>query len=312
MTAAPPDDEIERKWIVAEAQARLFDEPRAPVRIARFELRDRLGRGGVGVVYSAFDPELDREVAIKLLRADRSAGDDRERLMREARAMARLTHPNVVPVYEVGEDQGRVFLAMERVAGHTARAWIAATGPTWREIVRIYVQAGRGLAAAHGAKLVHRDFKPDNVLVGADGRARVTDFGIADTVDAIHYGGTPAYMAPEQRALQPIGAAADQYAFAVSLFEALYGKRPEMPLVAPQRTSVPRRIFTALERALSADPAARWTSLTALLDTIEHPPRRRALRIIGWTLLALVLTAALIGALLQMWMFRDWMSAARS
>jgi eukaryotic-like serine/threonine-protein kinase len=310
MTAAPPDDEIERKWVVAEARARLFDEPRAPIRIARFELRERLGRGGVGVVFAAFDPELDREVALKLLRSDRSLGNDRERLMREARAMARLAHPNVVPVYEVGEDQGRVFLAMERVAGHTARDWLASARPSWRDIVRVYVQAGRGLVAAHAAKLVHRDFKPDNVLVGADGRARVTDFGIADATDAGSYGGTPAYMAPEQRALAPIGPAADQYAFAVSLYEALYGKRPTTPL-EPPTGNVPRRIFVALQRALAEDPTARWPSLTELLDAIEHPPRRRTLRIIGWTLIALVLAVALIGALLQMWMFRDWMNAAR-
>jgi eukaryotic-like serine/threonine-protein kinase len=312
MTAAPPDDEIERQWVVAEARARLFDEPRTPVRIARFELRERLGRGGLGVVFAAFDPELDREVALKLLRSDRSLGDDRERLMREARAMARLAHPNVVPVYEVGEDRGRVFLAMERVAGHTAREWVASARPSWREVVRVYVQAGRGLVAAHAAKLVHRDFKPDNVLVGADGRARVTDFGIADNSDAASFGGTPAYMAPEQRALQPIGPPADQYAFAVSLFEALYGRRPGTPVRAPDDTAVPRRILIALSRALAEDPAARWPSLNELLDAIEHPPRRRTLRIIGWTLIALVLSAALIGALLQMWMFRDWMSAARS
>jgi serine/threonine protein kinase len=286
------DDEIERRWIVAEAEARLFGGEREIVRVGRFEIRERLGRGGLGVVYAAFDPELDRVVALKLMRPDRSTGDDRERMLREARAMARLAHPNVVPVYEVGYDDGRVFLAMERVPGRSARAWLA-TRRSWREIVRVFVQAGRGLAAAHAAKLVHRDFKPDNVLVGDDGRARVADFGMAGD-DA---GGTPAYMSPEQRAGGSVGPAADQYAFAVSLREALAGH------------DAPARIATTLDRALAERPEDRWPTLTDLLDVLENPPQRRVLRIAVRSLIVVVLLCALVGAILQMWMFRDWMNA---
>ena len=285
------DDDIERRWVVAETEARLFGGERRPVRVGRFEIRRRLGRGGLGVVYAAFDPELDREVALKLVRPDRSAGDDRERLLREARAMARLAHPNVVPVYEVGYDDDRVFLAMERVPGRTLREWLQ-TPRTWREIVRMFLQAGRGLAAAHDAKLVHRDIKPDNVLVGDDGRARVTDFGLAHDDDAV--GGTPAYMAPEQRAGGAVTAAVDQYAFAISLREAL-------------GDSAPRRLAAVVQRALADDPAQRWPSVATMLDALDKASQRRVLRAIGWSLLVAVLITALIGALLQMWMFRSWM-----
>ena len=281
------DDELQRRWVVAEAEARLFGGARAPVQVGRFELRDRLGSGGFGVVYLAFDRDLDREVALKLGRADRSAGAarDRDRMLREARAMARLAHPNVVPVYEVGLHESRVYVAMERVAGTTVRTWLAAARPTWQRIVEIYVQAGRGLAAAHAAGIVHRDVKPDNILVGDDGRARITDFGIDEVA------GTPGYIAPEAAA----SATADQYAFAVALAEALRGH------------DVPPRITRALDRARADQPADRWPTLTALLDTLATRPERRALRIVLWTLVVLILLAALAGAIMQFVMLRDWM-----
>ena len=196
-----------------------------PPRVDRYEIRRRLGEGGMGVVYAAYDPELDREVAIKLLRLHAADGDTlpaRTRLLREAQAMARLAHPNVVTVYDVGEWHEQVFIAME-IAGGTLRAW--QDGRPWREVVAMYRDAARGLAAAHAAGLVHRDFKPDNVLIGHDGRVRVTDFGLARAagepgeraeVGAAMSGmlgtpltetgtvmGTPAYMAPEQIAAAP-------------------------------------------------------------------------------------------------------------
>src|SRR5690349_17448959 len=184
--------------------------------VGRFVVLQRLGEGGMGVVYTAYDPELDRKVAIKLLK---SAEEGHARLLREAQAMARLQHPNVIAVHDVGTLPGnRVFVAMELVAGATLRGWLKAAPRAWREVIAIMRQAGVGLAAAHDAGLVHRDFKPDNVLVGDDGRVRVMDFGLArlgaadpelssgshDTgplstplTMAGTVVGTPAYMAPE-------------------------------------------------------------------------------------------------------------------
>ncbi|MBA3550218.1 MAG: serine/threonine protein kinase, partial [Nannocystis sp.] len=164
--------------------------PNAPARgtlLGRYSLLRKLGEGGMGVVYSAYDEELDRRVAIKLLRVKDGAGPSAaSRMLREAQAMAKLSHPNVVQVYDTGELSGQVFLAMEFVHGQTLREWLhgSETVPRpvprpWRDVLAMYIQAGQGLAAAHAAGLVHRDFKPDNVLVGADGRARVLDFGLA-------------------------------------------------------------------------------------------------------------------------------------
>lgn len=234
--------------------------------VGRYIVLDRIGRGGMGVVYAGYDPELDRKAALKLLRAepgggqpdDPSAGVVRLRLLREAQAIARLSHPNVIAVFDVGSFGDQVFLAMELVEGPTLRQWLAAQRRPWREVVARFVLAGRGLAAAHAAGLVHRDFKPDNVLLGADrgdggdSRVRVADFGLARVAGGAEepepptaadergaggalaspltqWGmavGTPGYMAPEQ--LQGAGADArsDQFSFCVALWEALYGERP--------------------------------------------------------------------------------------
>jgi serine/threonine protein kinase len=210
----------------------------------------------MGEVYAAHDSQLDRKVALKLLRADPDEDDPehlRIRLLREAQAMARLSHPNVVAIYDVGTFKDHVFIAMEHVSGRTLRRWLAESPRPWREIVAHFIEAGRGLAAAHAAQVLHRDFKPENVLVGTDGRIRVLDFGLARAnerdpdsteielasltvskakqlaLDVSHTGamvGTPAYMAPEQLLGQAIDARADQFSFAVSLYEALYGERP--------------------------------------------------------------------------------------
>jgi serine/threonine protein kinase len=150
-----------------------------PARIGRFLVIRALGSGGMGIVVEAFDAELDRRVALKLLRARDGAPSSHARLLREAQAMARLSHPNVVQVHDVGTVGAQVFIAMELVVGQTLASWQAAGKHEWRAIVRMYLEAGRGLAAAHAAGLVHRDFKPDNVLVGRDGRVRVADFGLA-------------------------------------------------------------------------------------------------------------------------------------
>jgi eukaryotic-like serine/threonine-protein kinase len=247
----------------------------------------RLGAGGMGVVYLARDLRLDRDVAIKLHPTPAGeAGADR--LLREARTMAQLVHPNIATIHEVGTWKQHPFVAIEYVDGGTARSWALAKRRAPREIVGLYLAAGRGLAAAHEAGVVHRDFKPDNVLVGTDGRIRVADFGIArayaapipsdgaapETLTAPGAQvGTPAYMAPEQRDSAAVGPAADQYAFAVSLWEALAGTRP------PAGT-VPRELAAPLGRALADDPAARWPSMDALLGALERAlaaPRRRRL-----------------------------------
>ena len=225
--------------------------------IGRYTVLSRLGVGAMGVVVAAYDPELDRKVALKLLK---SYGDDRAaaqgRLQREAQALARLSHPNVVAVHDVGVHEGRVFLAMEFIAGQTLGRWMT-HGPAgdprpWPEVLRVFEAAGRGLAAAHDVGLVHRDFKPENVMLGDDGRVCVMDFGLAqvasdETSARVDLGeldtethdllgtsltrtgavlGTPAYMSPEQFACTGITARSDQFAYCVALYEALYGTRP--------------------------------------------------------------------------------------
>ena len=227
-------------------------EPGFGGQIGRYLVLNVLGRGGMGVVFEAYDPVLDRRIAVKRLR-DRAASGDasaapsdgRVRLRREAQALARLAHPNVIAVHDVSEHAGAMYIAMELVRGGTLRRWQA--GRPWREVIGAYLAAGRGLAAAHAAGLVHRDFKPDNVLVGDDGRVRVTDFGLARlarepveraapasatgaldaslTADGAVLG-TPLYMAPEQIDGGEVDARSDQYAWCLAVWEAIYGEQP--------------------------------------------------------------------------------------
>ena len=226
--------------------------------LGRYLVVDRLGAGGMGVVYRAFDPDLDRSVALKLVAVGARGGSEgeveRARLLREAQAMARLSHPNVIPVFDVGILDEAVFVAMELVDGLTLKHWLAERPRRPEEILAAFIDAGRGLEAAHAADVIHRDFKPDNVMVGRDGRVRVLDFGLAraaggeasirhhpdlaDLRSSIPASlersmtaegtvmGTPAYMSPEQHVGAAVGAASDQFSFCVALFEALYGARP--------------------------------------------------------------------------------------
>jgi tetratricopeptide (TPR) repeat protein/predicted Ser/Thr protein kinase len=228
-----------------------------PDRLGRYLVLHELGRGGMGAVYLAYDPELDRKVAVKLLDTPDAGVAQQDRLLREAQAMARLAHPNVAAVFDVGVLAGQVYLAMEYVEGESLRAWLAAERP-WRAIVATFVQAGRGLAAAHAAGLVHRDFKPENAMVGRDGRVRVLDFGLAalsdmsqETADAAPISGsvalpgmatrsllssrltavgaivgTLAYMSPEQLTLAELDPRSDQFSFCVALYEALHRELP--------------------------------------------------------------------------------------
>ncbi|MBL8627517.1 MAG: serine/threonine protein kinase [Myxococcales bacterium] len=284
---------------------------RAPVVLTAGQVVDgayrvdrKLGAGGMGVVYLAQDLRLHRAVAIKI--HTRPSERARTHLMREAAALAQLVHPNVVTVYQVGTLGEQAYVAMEYVPGGTARAWLAAAPRSVAAIVALYLAAGRGLAAAHAAGLVHLDFKPDNVLVADDGRVRVADFGLARGSDdggaspagAIAPGltgtgtggGTPAYMAPEQRVRGPVGPAADQYAFAVSLWEALAGARPDGP--APRPRGMPARIHAALNRALAAAPAARFPSMSALMDELARDPAARRRRLAA-AVIALASVAAI-------------------
>jgi tetratricopeptide (TPR) repeat protein/predicted Ser/Thr protein kinase len=254
------------------------------VGLGRFRVLERLGGGGMGVVYAAYDPELDRGVALKTVHVPQIG---RELALSEAKALARLAHPNVVPVFDVGIEGEHVYIVMELVRGETLRDWVK--GKPQREVLDVYRQAGQALAAAHSAGLVHRDFKPDNAIVGTDGRVRVVDFGLAceaatDTTTATpRAAGTPRYMAPEQAAGLAITAAADQYSFGVSLEDALRGE-PGKPL--------PRWIDVVIRRATAIDPEARFASMPALLRALGRDPARLRRRGMAVTAVAVVVAAA--------------------
>lgn len=257
-----------------EGPARRVD---TPARVGRYVVLHFVGEGGMGRVYAAWDPVLDRKVALKLIHPLLDVPAAREQLLAEARSMARVTHPNLVAIHDAGEDEGRVFIAMEFIAGQTLRAWLRTTPPE-PEVVDALMKAGHGLRAIHQAGLVHRDFKPGNVLMGADGRVLITDFGLARSLlqggAGALQGGTPAYMAPEQRRGEAGDARADQFAFCVTLYEALVGRRPfANERVELERAGLSPRLFQVLSRGLATDPAARFPDLGALLERLAPPPR---------------------------------------
>jgi eukaryotic-like serine/threonine-protein kinase len=268
--------------------------------VGKYRIEARIGQGGMGTVYRATDTRLQRPVAIKI---HHSLTTRVERLRREARMLARLSHPNVVTVLEVGTHEGMVFVAMEYVDGGNARSWLHRQPRSWQQIVELYRQAGRGLAAAHALGIVHRDFKPDNVLVGVDGRARVADFGLAGhAIDSEHdvdqtleatgasmriaaneeraafateagvMVGTPAYVAPEQIASSRVDARADQFGFCAALFEALYGSLP-FPGSSAQEV-VARILGGELAHPTNHKHAPAWV-LVALERGLARDPARR-------------------------------------
>lgn len=273
-----------------------------------YRVEAELGAGGMGVVVRATDLRLRRQVALKV--HTRRRGQPGLELLRvEARALAHLTHPNVVEVFEIGTHEGRLFIAMEFVDGGTLGAW--QVDRPWREVIEMYLEAGEGLAAAHRAGLVHRDFKPANVLVGRDGRPRVADFGLvlddaslrrvqslletgpAAAADPIHADsapfeglsaraqvGTPRYMAPEQAAGHGVDHRADQYALCSALFEALTGDVPMDDMVEfPTRPGVPTEVWRVLRKGLASKPEQRHETLTDLLEALRRAmrPRNRGL-----------------------------------
>ena len=285
-----------------------------------FKISRKLGAGGMGVVYKARDLRLGRDVALKLHRtSEREATLDR--LLREAQSLARLTHPNVVTVHEVGRYRSHLFIAMEYIPGGTAQTWLSAQPRKQREILTVYIEAGRGLAAAHAAGLVHRDFKPDNVLISNDQRVCVADFGLArsvgDTAEPRGYAtrtngvtttragtiiGTPTYMAPEQLDGSHCDERSDQFSFCATLYQALTGSVPfagdtpaeirsAMNTSKPNVSALPRRIGQAIERGLHIEPSDRHASMSNLLAKLQ--PRSRSTR--AW--IALCTAAAMVTGL---------------
>ncbi len=279
----------------------LAPHPEDPVRLGRFVVLEQLGEGGMGTVFAAFDPNLDRRVALKILRRDRRSEGAQERLLQEARTLARLDHPNVVRVFEVDELEDEVVLVMELVPGGSLRAWVASLDrglrDWWRPVVHAYAEAAAGLIAAHAIGVVHRDFKPTNAMRTADGRVCVVDFGLArgeggtsmtgssDDGGRSSVEGTPGYMAPEQRSGLEVDARADQYALCVSLLEAITGVRdPDEARLA----AVPKWLRAVLERGRAPQPDARYPSMAALRDALLADPAVRRRRLLAWGLVGAV------------------------
>ncbi len=318
-----PIDEatVETRYQKLEVERRLFG--RAPkLRVGRYIVQSRLGWGGMGSVYAAHDPDLDRPVAIKVLRTRlRSSAQAASRLLREAQAMARLSHPHVVEVYEVGEYDGQVFIAMELLEGVPLSTWLQ-TRPHRDAICDTLAQAGQGLAAAHAAGVIHRDFKPDNVVIGRAGQVKVVDFGLASelasgspSAPALSASdapmgpstpgsltitgrtvGTPVYMSPEQFLGEAATHRSDQWSFCVVLFEALHGRRPHEgesfealrnvvlhgePRDALRGSSAPAFLRAIVARGLQRDPNDRFESMDHLLRVLAAGRRRRSSRWLG-------------------------------
>jgi tetratricopeptide (TPR) repeat protein/predicted Ser/Thr protein kinase len=320
--AAAPSVRIDRRASVGIEPGTLVDDT--------YRVLRRLGGGGMGVVYLAEHVELHRQVALKLHLGELDS-TELLRLRREARVMARLSHTNVLAVHGVGTHDGRMFIAMEYAEGGTLKTWLEAGPRPWREIVAMLAQAGRGLAAAHRVGVVHRDFKPDNVLIGADERPRVADFGLARRwddepateasspalvpIDDAHrftvtgaVVGTPAYMSPEQFDGIEVGPGSDQFSFCVVLYEALLGRRPfsgrtTMELAAavhmgklqpvPPGAHVPAGLLSILARGLRPVPGDRYPSMEALVDVLERAVGARARRT-RWAVGTATLGAALL------------------
>lgn len=277
--------------------------PSGSLRLGRYVILRTLGEGGMGVVYAAYDEELDRRVALKVLRGASGSNQElRQRMLREAQALARISDPHVIHVYEVGEIAGQVFLAMEFVNGTTLQGWQQAAPRSWQDTLRMYIRAGRGLQAAHAAGLVHRDFKPENVLIGKDGRPRVADFGLARLEGSMLFDegaptlppiaaddsgpsplqasltqagsimGTPLFMSPEQHQGMVTDARSDQFSFCVALFEALYS---QLPFRGATMAAVRYKVLTnGVERPPGSSPVPPSVLATLLRGLSSQPDKR--------------------------------------
>jgi tetratricopeptide (TPR) repeat protein len=323
-------EDVAAPTLPQDADAKAASVPRGQL-VGRYVMIHQLGAGGMGVVYAAYDPELDRKVALKLIRSEldgnAAANELKDRLRREAQAMARVAHPNVATVHDVGREGEQVFVAMEFIDGETLQQWLS-KGPRSRAaILDVFARAGRGLAAAHAAGLVHRDFKPNNVMIDRDGRVRVMDFGLA-RASGVASGdvrpsspsridspltatgvllGTPAYMAPEQLGRGTVDARTDQFSFCVALYEALAGARPFVAAdtdelraaILASRLARPKRrmpgwLLAVVERGLKPKPEERWPSMDALLGALKRDPWRRRLRALATVGMAGLIAAGVV------------------
>ena len=254
-------------------------------RVGRYQIERVLGVGGMGIVYAAFDPQLQRRVAVKLVRPENTDERAQAHLLAEARALGRISHPNVVTVYDAGEHDGQIYVATELVDGTTLADWQAQQRSA-DDIACAWFQVAPGLAAAHAVGIVHGDVKPSNVLIGRDGRVRIGDFGL--------HAGTPAYMAPEQDAGRG-EARSDQYAMCVAIVEGITGVRPR----ADARVALESRALAALvARGLRSDPAARFATMDELADALARaialvPPTRGRAAVLAMTTSAIIAAASL-------------------
>lgn len=300
----PVNEEFEHRLMRARVSEKLLGISIETIRVGRFELESCLGKGGMGEVWRAYDPELERRVALKLLRPDIvcAGAQVNAQLRREARALARLQHPNVVRVFEVVEAQ-QMGLVMELISGSTVAAWLRECRPGWSEVLDVFLQAAKGLQAAHEVGIAHRDFKPSNILIDERGQVLVADFGLARElpderqtstpattssrlarlVSVSRIAGTPAYMAPEQRVGQPANMLSDQFSFCVSLYEGLYGHRPywsqgrtsdddrilDLQVATSATQGVPTWLHDAVVRGLARTPERRWASMDELIGALE-------------------------------------------
>ena len=289
-TGEPRPWALADRLVQAQVEAQLLGRAADPMTLGRYRVERGLGSGAMGRLLLAFDPDLQRSVALKLIAPTQAGSSEaRRRIVREARAMAQLSDPHVAQVYEVGEASGQLFVAIEYVDGQDLRTWLRTSSPRWAEVLAVFAQAGSGLAAAHDKGIVHRDFKPDNVMLEHDGRARVVDFGLAfpgpregrvpggahpsiddEPVELTQTGvvvGTPAYIAPEQWDGATADPRSDQFAFCVALYEALTGTRPFAgetieQIRQAQRGAIPRW----------PGPAPRWVGQVLQRGSRSIPP----------------------------------------